>query len=283
MLSEPTATPPKKGRPKLQAKVVPLHNLPGDTKEDKLSLLLGMWQGCEKCTLGAFRKHLTHSEIVFGDGNTSADVIIVGEAPGAEEVKGLVPFIGPSGRLLNQMLASVSDSPAIQAASAEFSDRSTRNRKDSEEAANLFHSRVFEWRADEFFITNAVCCQPPDDRQATNTELHECWERLWNTIYTVDPLLIVALGNTALQAVTRKQTVQITKMRGQLFDVEYQGKVGKLTYPVMPILPPSFLQRVADWKVKDGFFQRSIKDWRTTMGIVDFLRFYNFNTPIPKR
>lgn len=278
-------TPPKRGRgrPKIVAEQAPLYHLNGTTKEERLSEIFGMWQGCTRCFLGECRQSTGNSEIVFGDGNPEAHVLIVGEAPGAEEESSLVPFVGPAGRLLNQILASVSDDPEIQELVRWFSEEAPRKGREADQASERFHAKIFEWRASEFFITNVVTCRPPENRPPTLPEAKACWERLWNTIYTIDPLLIVACGNEALAAVTQKQTVKITRMRGELFDMEYQGRVGKVSYPVMPVLHPSFLQRAADWRLKDGFYAKTIEDWRSALTLVDILRNRHFNTPIPKR
>jgi DNA polymerase len=268
----------KRGRPKVQAAQVPLYDIKGETKHERLVVVYDTWHDCKRCPLHEGRLRFGDKEIVFGEGNPDSHVLIVGEAPGDEEMSKHVPFIGPAGHTLDTLLAHTTDDPEIQKL-AEWYATAPRNR----ENIRSFHDTMHEWRLNEFFITNVVACQPPENRPPTNVEVKTCWERLWNTIYTVDPLIILAFGNSALAAVARKQTVQITKMRGQLFDVEFDGKFGKLTYPVMPLLHPSFLNRVADWKVKNGNFQRTIGDLRTAMKMLDFLRQQNYGTPIPVR
>lgn len=275
---EPPKEKRKRGRPKIKDEVTPLLNFPGSTKEEKLLELWELWQGCMRCPLGALRQGPRCTEIVFGYGNPNADVVIVGEAPGEEEDKTKTPFIGAAGQTLNQLLASVSDEKEIQDL-VDWYARANRTKDNFEK----FHDGVGHWRMSEFFITNAIACRPPDNRAPTNLEIKACWERLWNIIYIVDPLLIIACGNSALAAVTRKQTVQITKSRGQIFDVEYDGKLRKVTYPIMPVLHPSFLNRVADWKLKDGYYAKTLDDLRKAMNILDFLRHQHYGTPIPKR
>jgi uracil-DNA glycosylase len=83
--------------------------------------------------------------------------------------------------------------------------------------------------------------------------------------------------------VTRKLAAQITKTRGQIFDAVHHGKVGTVTYPIMPVFHPSYLSRVADWNVADGAYARTVKDWKKALHIVDLLRHHHYGTPIPRR
>lgn len=273
----------KKGRPAAELEGVEdriaLYNFPGESKLDKLTQLYEDWFACRRCILGQRKLELGGSEdIVFFGGNPDAHILIVGEAPGDQEVVDLLPFVGPAGNLLNILLAGCSDDPEIQQL-AHWYASAPRSRENSE----TFHGKVHAWRDNEFAITNVVSCQPPENRAPSLPEMKACWERLWNIIYIVDPLLIIACGNTALASVTRKLSAQITKSRGQIFDVHYDGKVGKVTYPVMPIFHPSYLGRVADWKQKGGAYDKTAQDLMKAMKMVDFLRKQNFGTPMPKR
>lgn len=279
MPNEPVSPPEpktrKRGRPKLAQVVTPPADLPGETKQDKLQALYDQWFNCTRCYLGEIRGG---EDIVFGLGNPEADVLIVGEAPGEEEERSLTPFVGASGRLLNQLLASISDDEEIKQEYINF----CKGRR-TKEMENKFHEKVQEWRYNEFFITNAVACRPPENATPTPAALKACWERLWNIIYVVDPLLIIVCGSTALQAVTRKQVLRITEKQGQVFDASYDGRFGKLTYPVMPVLHPSFLLRTADWKDDKGNYARTMKNLKSAMQLVDFLRNHHYGTPTPKR
>lgn len=280
-MTDTTNSPPepkarKRGRPKLANAPTPPLNLPGETKQEKLAALYDQWFNCTRCYLGPLRPM---EDIVFGLGNPDADVLIVGEAPGEEEEQSLVPFVGPSGQLLNQLLASISDNEEVKQEYIKFCKMKSR----SKDVENAFHEKVEEWRANEFFITNAVACRPPENATPTPAALKACWERLWNIIYIVDPMLIIVCGSTALQAVTRKQVLRITEKQGQVFDASYDGKFGKLTYPVMPVLHPSYLLRTADWKDDKGNYARTMKNLKSAMQLVDFLRNQHRGTPVPKR
>jgi len=270
------ATPAVKrgrGRPKIEAPTAPLLTFQG-TKMEQLKQLFSQWYACKRCGLSQFRQN---EEICFASGNPDAAVMFVGEAPGEEEEQSSVPFVGASGKFLNKMLAQTTDNDSIYELHKWIS--SGRMTRDKEEK---FQEQILEWRNDEFFLTNVVACRPPENRQPTGNEAKACWERLWNIIYIVDPMVIVAVGKVALSTLLRKQ-VEITKIRGQLFDVEYEGRVGKLRYPVIPILHPSYLLRKADWKEKTGDYQKTIQDLLKALRIADTLKNKNFGTPIPNR
>jgi uracil-DNA glycosylase len=282
-VSETPAPAKKRGRPKAKKEEVsvPLINVPG-TKKEQLHFLYDSWHNCQRCILGSFREPGV-GDIVFGEGNAdTADIVIVGEGPGEEEERTSVPFVGNSGHLLNQILASTADDPQIQKFHEEY-NKLPRTGKQAQLNAEHFHKQIFEWRYNRFFITNAVACRPPENRQPTQDEIKACWERLWNIIYVIDPLMIIALGNSALAAVMQKAQVKITAMRGHIYDVEYKGRFGKVIYPVVPTFHPSYLLRKADWKVKGGDWEKTLDDVRKALRVADFLRNKYYGTPIPQR
>lgn len=258
---------------KKKEEIEPLPILSNDGR-GKLFSLYDQWYGCMRCELGNTRPG---QDLVFAEGNPQAKVMIVGEAPGQEEENTGIPFVGASGQLLNQMLALVSDDPHIQEVSAWYDK--TRHTKD---VMAKFHEEVRAWREKEFFITNVVCCRPPENRQPSHVEVKACFPRLRQMIYEVDPLIIIAVGKTALESLVKK-VVEITQKRGQLYEVEIDGRLGKVKYPVMPILHPSFLLRKADWKDKTGDYAKTVKDLHKAMRLKDELMLHNFGTPIPHR
>ena len=251
------------------------------TKAEQLHQLYDKWYGCQKCPLGELRACDGKQDIVFGEGNPDANILIVGEAPGEEEENTGVPFVGKSGQLLNQILAFTSADPEIRQAQESYSkvSHSDFNAK----KIRSFHTIVEEWRNKEFFLTNAVACRPPENATPTSEQIKACWDRLWNIIYIVDPWLIIACGNSALAAVMRKAQVKISTARGHLYDVEYQGHVGPVLYPVLPIFHPSYLLRKADWQVPGGDYAKTIKDMRIGLKAVDFLRNQYLGIPAPQR
>jgi DNA polymerase len=131
-------------------------------------------QGCKRCKLCEGRTH-----IVFGSGNASAEVVVIGEGPGADEDAQGLPFVGRAGQLLTKMLASV----------------------------NL--SR------DEVFITNAVLCRPPGNRNPEPDELAACAPFLANKLAVIQPKVVLALGSVATQSLLRTKEA-IGKLRGRI-------------------------------------------------------------------
>lgn len=285
---EQTNAPPKRGgrgRPKNAELSVPLLETdPSASKRDRLHALFNQWFACQRCELGRLRKLETGSdEIVFGEGNPDAHVLIVGEAPGEEEENQSYPFVGRSGQLLNQILAMTSDNKKVREGHEEYARIKSRASKAGLQAIGEFHEAWIEWRSSEFFVTNAVACRPPENRTPNYVELKACWERLWNIIYIVDPLVIIGCGNSAMAALMQKLQVQISKMRGNVYDVTHRGVIGTVTYPVIPIYHPSYLLRKADWNSPGGDFEKTVDDVRKAMRLLDFLRNKHFGTPIPAR
>lgn len=166
-----------------------------------LKALATEWEGCQRCPL-----HETRNSIVFGTGPQNAKIVIVGEAPGAEEDKQGLPFVGKAGALLDTLLSNV----------------------------GLDRKKVF--------LTNAVACRPPGNATPSVDIIHTCRPRLLETIYIIDPVLVVAMGKVAVKALTNKQ-VTITEKRGDIYTISVPGIVLPVTYPVLVTLHPAFLLR----------------------------------------
>lgn len=132
--------------------------------------------GCHGCSLGDTRHHL-----VFGVGNEQAEVMFIGEGPGEQEDLKGIPFVGPAGKLLDDML----------------------------EMIDLDRSKVY--------IANIVKCRPPKNRDPLNTEQQACRQWLDRQIALVDPKLIVCLGRIAAMSLIR-ENFRITREHGQWFD-----------------------------------------------------------------
>jgi len=131
-------------------------------------------QGCRRCKLCEGR-----STIVFGSGNPRAELVVIGEGPGADEDAQGKPFVGRAGQLLTKMLESV---------------QVTR---------------------DECFITNTVLCRPPGNRNPEADELAACRPFLDAKLGVIQPKVILALGSVATQALLRTKE-PIGKLRGRL-------------------------------------------------------------------
>ncbi len=133
--------------------------------------------GCMACSLGQTRRHL-----VFADGFEGAEVMLVGEGPGEQEDKQGLPFVGPAGKLLDQML----------------------------EMIDLDRSKVY--------IANTVKCRPPGNRDPLAVEQEACRGWLDRQIALVDPKIIVCLGRIAAMELI-KEDFRITREHGQWFQV----------------------------------------------------------------
>lgn len=249
-------------------------------KSEQLQKLYDQWFKCQRCSLKEFRCNEDGQEIediVFCSGNPESRIMIVGEAPGEEEMRDLVPFVGRSGKLLNQILAMTSGDAAVKEAFMRYQSgtRSKSHEKD-------FHDFMFQWRTENLLITNIVACRPPENRQPIPPEIKACYERLLNIIYIVDPILIIASGKTAAEVLTGKK-IEVLAKRGEQFDMTIQGRVGKLTYPVVLTLHPSFLLRKADWNVPGGDFSKTLNDFMKAFKTYDFLMEKSYGTPQPVR
>ena len=154
---------------------------------------------------GAPQRFATNT--VFGDGAAGAKVMFVGEAPGAEEDRQGVPFVGPSGKLLDRMLAAI----------------------------GLARGDVY--------IANTLYWRPPGNRTPTPEERLACQPALMRQIELVGPKLIAPLGGPAAQTLL-SQTTGITRLRGRWFDFNTRPDAGDgLALPAMPTFHPAFLLR----------------------------------------
>lgn len=143
-----------------------------------LDELAGRAATCTECDLS-----LSRTRVVFGAGDPRAKVMLVGEAPGFNEDRQGLPFVGAAGQLLTKLLS----------------------------AAGLDRSQVY--------ITNVVKCRPPDNRDPTSVEVETCHHYLKGQIELIRPQVVCALGNFAAQSLLGKK-VGISKVRGKATQVE---------------------------------------------------------------
>ena len=128
----------------------------------------------------------TATNLVFGDGNPQAALMLIGEAPGADEDRQGLPFVGVSGQLLTRMIASIG------------LDRS------------------------DVYITNILPWRPPGNRKPTPAETTMCLPFMRRHIELVNPSLLVFVGGTSASALLNKSE-GITRLRGRWFDYELPG------------------------------------------------------------
>jgi uracil-DNA glycosylase len=127
---------------------------------------------CERCPLSK-----TRTRVVFGAGNSDADLMFVGEAPGAEEDRQGLPFVGRAGGLLTRLLEEIGMS------------------------------------REEVFIANVLKCRPPGNRDPQPLEIESCEPYLLQQVQLIEPRVICTLGNFATKLLTGSRT-GISKVRG---------------------------------------------------------------------
>lgn len=131
---------------------------------------------CTKCRLAESR-----TNVVFGDGDPDADLMIVGEGPGQREDEQGLPFVGPSGNLLEQLLGEIGlTRPAV-------------------------------------YIANVVKCRPPRNRDPRPEEIDACKGYLREQLRLVDPKVVLTLGNFSSKLLLRTET-GITRLRGTAYE-----------------------------------------------------------------
>jgi uracil-DNA glycosylase family 4 len=131
---------------------------------------------CTRCRLSKGR-----TQVVFGVGDPSADVMFIGEGPGYYEDKQGEPFVGAAGQLLTRLLGEIG------------------------------------LRREDVYITNVVRCRPPGNRDPLPDEIQACRPFLEGTLELVGPRVVVTLGNFATRVILDRQ-VSISRVRGQRFD-----------------------------------------------------------------
>jgi DNA polymerase len=213
--------------------------------------------------------------VVFGFGNPDAQVMIIGEAPGENEDRHGFPFIGQAGQILHQFLGDVSARQDVINAYCGATDKKAKAGEISSA-----RNRLLDLLLQEFYFTNIVMCRPPENRDPIPKEVEACRSRLLEQIYTVDPVIIIVAGRIAAEAVIGKK-VSVTSVRGELFDVEFQGKGVTYRYPVMPVLHPSYLMRKNDYRQAGGEAEKTRDDLLRAMMLVDEfnLRHYGMQKP----
>ncbi|MEY2440993.1 MAG: uracil-DNA glycosylase [bacterium] len=159
-------------------------------RREELTSVYREARGCTRCPELA----RTRKQVVFGAGNADADLMFVGEAPGAKEDELGVPFVGAAGKLLDELLAEV----------------------------GLARSDVF--------IANVLMCRPPGNRDPLPGEIDNCQEYLMRKVDLIAPKVICTLGNFATKLL-RGEPVGISRLHGQAEIVTVGNRAVRL-YPL---------------------------------------------------
>jgi uracil-DNA glycosylase len=162
---------------------------------------------CEKCPLSA-----TRTKVVFGAGNADADLMFVGEAPGAEEDRQGLPFVGRAGAFLTELLEGIG------------------------------------MRRDDVFIANVLKCRPPGNRDPQPVEIESCRPYLFEQVRLIEPRVVCTLGNFATKLLTANPS-GITKVRGIPQVHELGGRtvfVFPLLHPAAGLRTPQVADQLRD-------------------------------------
>jgi uracil-DNA glycosylase family 4 len=154
----------------------------------RLAALAATVSGCTRCTL-----HRSRTQTVFGVGRADADLMVIGEAPGADEDRQGEPFVGRAGQLLNAMLEAI---------------RLPR---------------------DEVYIANILKCRPPNNRDPKPDEVASCTPYLNEQIAIVRPRAILAVGRIAAQELLQSDHA-IGRLRGRIYEYAATGTPLVVTY-----------------------------------------------------
>jgi uracil-DNA glycosylase len=176
------------------------------TAAERRELLKAVYEearGCTRCAL-----HQTRTTVVFGAGNADADLMFIGEAPGANEDRMGLPFVGQAGKLLDKLLAEIG-----------------LDRKD-------------------VFIANTLKCRPPDNRDPHPNEIEACDDYLRRQVDLIEPTVICTLGNFSTKLL-RADTTGISRLHGRE-EVRIIGpravRLYPLYHPAAALYTPSMLE-----------------------------------------
>src|ERR1700729_2353724 len=160
-------------------------------------------RGCVRCPLSQ-----TRTTVVFGAGNADADLMFIGEAPGANEDRMGLPFVGQAGKLLDKLLAEIS-----------------LDRK-------------------EVFVANVLKCRPPQNRDPHPNEIESCQDYLRSQVELIEPTVICTLGNFSTKLL-RADSTGISRLHGQQ-EVRTIGtraiRLYPLYHPAAALYTPSTLE-----------------------------------------
>ena len=163
------------------------------TKEERRAELTAVYRQARTCTRCP-ELASTRTQVVFGAGNADADLMFVGEAPGAREDERGIPFVGAAGKLLGELLGEVG---------------LTR---------------------EDVFIANVLKCRPPGNRDPLPAEIENCSDYLMRQVELIEPRVICTLGNFATKLL-RAEPTGISRLHGQA-EIRVIGERAVRLYPL---------------------------------------------------
>jgi uracil-DNA glycosylase len=176
---------------------------------------------CTRCTLAAGR-----TQVVFGSGSPTAELLFVGEAPGFHEDQQGVPFVGQAGKLLDRLLEGIGLTRA------------------------------------DVFVANVLKCRPPGNRDPVPEEIAACEPHLFRQIELIEPKLVATLGNFATKLLSGRPA-GITRVHGQEHEVTLGARtvvLYPLYHPAAALYTPSMLKVLeADFARIPGLLDRVVE------------------------
>lgn len=212
-------------------------------RREKLVSLYKEVQACNRCPL-----YETRTKVVFGAGNADADLMFVGEAPGAEEDRQGLPFVGRAGQLLNQMLEEIG------------------------------------LARDDVFIANVLKSRPPGNRDPQPLEIEACKPYLFEQVRLIEPRVVCTLGNFSTKLLSGSPT-GITKVRGTPQVHELGGRTVfllPLFHPAAALRTPSVKETLrADFATIPELLQRPLPGPAPSADELEELEEQGGSTPPP--
>ena len=203
-------------------------------KNEELEKIKTEIANCKKCSLWKYRKNP-----VPGEGNISAEVMFIGEAPGKSEDEQGRPFVGAAGKLLTQLINSI------------------------------------ELSREEVYITNVLKCRPPNNRDPLLIEIEACTPYLNRQIAIIKPKIIMTLGNHSTKYILKKLKIQfrgITRARGKIYSGTISGVIVKVIptfHPAAALYNPRFKRYLEeDFMTLKKLLEGKIKQ----RGLFDFIK-----------
>jgi DNA polymerase len=176
---------------------------PAADRRDLLKAVYEEARECERCPL-----YETRTQVVFGSGNADAGLMFIGEAPGANEDRLGLPFVGQAGKLLEKLLDEIG------------------------------------LERGDVFICNVLRCRPPDNRDPHPNEIEACQDYLFRTVELIEPTVVCTLGNFSTKLL-RGDTTGISRLHGRE-EVRPIGprnvRLYPLYHPAAALYTPSMLE-----------------------------------------
>lgn len=179
---------------------------PVSSASERRELLKAVYEEARDCTRCPL--HKTRTTVVFGAGNANAELMFIGEAPGANEDRMGLPFVGQAGKLLDKLLVEIG-----------------LDRKD-------------------VFIANTLKCRPPDNRDPHPNEIEACSDYLRRQVDLIEPTVICTLGNFATKLL-RADNTGISRLHGQVQTLTIGHRAVRLLplyHPAAALYTPSTLE-----------------------------------------